>query len=74
MILKIQNKIKENYLTAILMTAMFFNPFGFDLIFYTILQLTGSYLITSIIFYVISGFLFSLYFYLSKKNKKNGGE
>jgi hypothetical protein len=74
MILKIQNKIKENYLTAILMTAMFFNPFGYDMIFFTILNLTGSYWITVSIFYLISGFLFSLYFYLSKKNKKNSGE
>jgi hypothetical protein len=74
MILKIQNKIKENYLTVILMTAMFFNPFGYDMIFFSILNLTGSYWITVSIFYLISGFLFFLYFYLSKKNKKNSGE
>ena len=51
------------------MMAMFFNPFGFDLLFYSVLQLTSSYLITTIIFYIISVSLFFLYFYLSRKNK-----
>ena len=51
------------------MMAMFFNPFGFDLLFYSVLQLTSSYLITTIIFYIISASLFFLYFYLSRKNK-----
>ena len=51
-----------------LMLGMFFNPMGFDILFYTILQLTGSYGITTFIFYLLSASCFGLYFYFSKIN------
>lgn len=51
-----------------LMLGMFFNPMGFDILFYTIYQLTGSYGITTFIFYLLSAFCFGLYFYFSKIN------
>lgn len=49
-----------------LMLGMFFNPMGFDILFYMILQLTNSYAITTFIFYLLSALCFGLYFYFSK--------
>ena len=58
---------KRNILTVILMAATFFLPLGFDALFALIMQWTGSFWTTDIIFYGISLSLFGLYFYLSKK-------
>jgi len=58
---------KKNILTVILMAATFFLPLGFDALFALIMQWTGSFWTTDIIFYGISLSLFGLYFYLSKK-------
>lgn len=51
-----------------LMLGMFFNPLGFDILFYMILKATGSYGITTFIFYLLSVLSFGLYFYFSKIN------
>jgi|TARA_Y100000389_G_scaffold202451_1_gene247774 hypothetical protein len=55
--------------TLVLMTAMFLNPMGYDALFYMVLKMTNdSYAITTFIFYLLSVFLFGLYFYLIKIN------
>ena len=60
----------NNVATFCLMTAMFFNPFGFDALFKAVMDWTGSYWITDLIFYLIAGFFFGLYIYLRYKLKK----
>jgi len=56
-----------------LILATFFNPLGFDALFALVMEWTGSYLITDLIFYSMSIFFFSLYYILSKRElaKKN---
>ena len=56
--------------TIVLMMATFFNPLGFDALFKTVMDWTGSYWITDLIFYGASASLFILYFYLVKQTKK----
>ena len=48
------------------MLAMFFNPFGFDALFALVMEWTGSYWITDLIFYGVSGCFFGLYFFSTK--------
>ncbi len=55
---------RKKIATLVLMTAMFLNPLGFDILFYMVLKLTNSYAITTSIFYLASLSLFGLYFYL----------
>jgi hypothetical protein len=57
--------------TLTLILATFFNPLGFDALFALTMKLTGSYLVTDIIFYCISIFFFSLYWLLLRKDKQN---
>lgn len=58
----------------ILMLAMFFNPFGFDIAFASIMAITGSYWITDLIFYMISASFYTSYYFVSKnENKKVSG-
>ena len=45
----------------------FFNPLGFDAAFALVTKLTGSYMITDIIFYSVALLFFGLYFILSRK-------
>ena len=61
---------KKNILTIILIMATFFNPLGFDALFHLVMTWTKSYWITDAIFYLTSALLFTLYFYLSKKDKQ----
>lgn len=49
-----------------LILGTFFNPFGFDAAFAFVTKLTGSYIITDIIFYGIALLFFGLYFLLSR--------
>ena len=64
----------ENLTELILAVALFFNPFGYNELFAYIMSHTGSYWGTACIFYVLSGSLFLVYFYLKhvgrKKKKK----
>ena len=62
--------LKQKRNSIILMAATFFNPLGFDALFKWVMNLTGSYWITDAIFYLTSAVLFTLYFYLSKKQKQ----
>lgn len=54
--------------TICLMTAMFLNPLGFDVAFAMIMSVTGSYWITTGIFYLLSLSFFGFYLYLLKIN------
>jgi len=54
-----------------LMLAMFFLPLGYDLLFKTLLNITGSFWLTDIIFYCISGLFWLFYFLLSKTLKSD---
>ena len=65
---RIKNPLKLDTAYLYLMLGMFFNPFGFDIIFAIVLKLTGSFLATDIIFYFTSIFFFILS-YISKKKK-----
>lgn len=51
-----------------LLISAFLNPFGFDVVFYMILELTGSYGVTTGIFYLLSLSFLGLYLYLLKIN------
>jgi hypothetical protein len=56
------------------MLGMFFNPFGFDVAFATVMSITGSYWITDAIFYIISISFYLSYYIVSKnENKKVSG-
>lgn len=46
----------------LLMLAMFFNPFGFDALFALVMEWTGSYWTTDLVFYAVSAAFFGLYF------------
>lgn len=50
------------------MLGMFFNPLGFDVLFKLVLDLTGSYWVTTGIFYSVAALFFGLYFYFSRTN------
>jgi hypothetical protein len=49
-----------------LMLAMFFLPFGYDALFKLIMDISGSYWITDVIFYFISGCFWLSYILLSR--------
>jgi hypothetical protein len=53
-----------------LVLGMFFNPLGFDLLFALVMEITGSYWITSGIFYCISFTFFILHFLLIESEIK----
>ena len=63
-----QKEINKKRATLCIYLGLFFNPFGFDIIFKTILDLTNSYWITTGIFYLVAGFWFGLSFYYSRVN------
>jgi hypothetical protein len=71
---KLKEKILMKRTTFVLMLATFFNPLGFDALFKAVMDWTGSYWTTDIIFYLTSLALFILYFYLVKKEKKDEKE
>ena len=54
-----------------LMLAMFFLPFGYDFLFKTIMNATGSFWVADIIFYCISGSFFLSYILLLKHLNKH---
>jgi hypothetical protein len=51
------------------MMAMFFLPFGYDVLFQLTMKLTGSYWKADMVFYGLSGGCWLSYYYLSKKCK-----
>lgn len=60
--------------TAALILATFFNPLGFDALFALVTKWTGSYLITDILFYLLSAVFFATYFFVSKIEKRKISE
>jgi hypothetical protein len=62
---KTTQKVKESKKDIALMMAMFFLPFGYDALFALIMKVTGSYWGADLVFYFISTFFFTLYFYFS---------
>ena len=65
--MKALNGKRQNLAIVALMLATFFNPLGFDVLFKMILDLTGSYWLTTGCFYLASASFFGLYFWLSGK-------
>ena len=53
-----------------LMLALFFNPFGFDAVQYSLILLTGSLWRANFVLYCIAGFFFGLYIYYTKLSNK----
>ena len=59
---------KQKLATLCLMIALFLNPFGFDAIQLSLIQLTGSLLRANFVMYCLAAFFFGLYFYFSGNN------
>jgi hypothetical protein len=49
-----------------LMLALFFNPFGFDIIQFSLISLTGSLWKANFVLYCIAGLFFGLYIWFTK--------
>lgn len=56
---------RKKIATLCLMMAMFLNPIGYDIAVAGIMDLTGSYWITMLLFYFGSAVFFGLYFWLA---------
>jgi hypothetical protein len=74
-------KVKETrlnlYKDMALMLALFFNPFGFDAVQYSLMLLTGSLWKANFVLYCIAGSFFGVYIWLGKllgKRKEYGKE
>jgi hypothetical protein len=61
---------KRNLREIILALALFFNPFGYNEVFYGIMTLTGSYLSAAVAMYCIAAALFSIYLVLRWRDKR----
>jgi len=59
-----------NLSVKFLMMGMFFNPFGFDLVQYQLISLTGSLWNANLVLYFISAFCFGLSFLYQKFSSK----
>jgi hypothetical protein len=70
MVIKTWNQtLKENLATLCLMLAMFFNPFGFDIIQYWLMESLGSIWRANFALYCIAGSFFGAYILLRTKLK-----
>lgn len=58
---------RKRLATLSLMVATFLCPLGFDVAFYMVQDIIGSYWGTTIVFYVLSALFFGLYFFLRDK-------
>jgi hypothetical protein len=63
--------LKQNIATLCLMTAVFFNPFGFDIVQYYLIQKLGDLWSANLSMYAIAAFFFGLYIILRYKNKND---
>lgn len=63
--------VNRKVATFCLMVGMFLNPLGYDIIFAMILRLTDSYIVTTLIFYLLSAVFFGLFFLFSGINPIN---
>jgi hypothetical protein len=64
--LKDREKRLTLYRDLSLMLAMFFLPFGYDMLFKLLMEISGSYWIADIIFYSISGCFWLSYILLTR--------
>jgi hypothetical protein len=64
--------LRDNLATMCLLAAMFFNPFGFDLVQYWLIEASGSLWKANFALYCIAGAFFGLY--IGLKTKKNGSK
>ena len=62
-------KRKKALKTFTLVLATFFNPLGFDVLFAAVMNWTGSYWVTDVIFYCLSALFFGVYWWLSRSEK-----
>ena len=63
--------LQNNISQICLMLALFFNPFGFDAVQYSLILWTGSLWRANLVLYFIAGLFFGLYFYFRKLSKRN---
>ena len=68
---KLKEKKLSFYKDISLALCLFFNPFGFDVVQYYLLTLTGDIWKANFVLYCIAGFFFGCYILLSKKIKKS---
>lgn len=61
---------KQRLAALCLMAGTFFLPFGYDVAFKMIFDWTGSYWITTFIFYLISASFFGGYIFLNRRSKE----
>lgn len=64
---------KKNLRELVLALALFFNPLGYNEVFYGIMKLTGTYLGASIVMYCFAFILFMIYLGLRIYDKKHAG-
>lgn len=62
-------KYKDVVAKTCLVLGTFFNPLGFDAAFAFVTKLTGSYIVTDLIFYGVALLFFGLYFLLSRRSE-----
>jgi hypothetical protein len=72
--IKIEKLSKERLSMISLFLFSFFLPFGYDVLFAMIMKWTGSYWITDVIFYLISGLFFISYIFLRQSGKNEKGK
>jgi len=61
---------QDNLSQLFLMLALFFNPFGFDAVQYSLMLWTGSLWKANFILYCVAAVFFGFYLYLRKLSKK----
>jgi hypothetical protein len=61
---------QDNLSQIFLMLALFFNPFGFDAVQYSLILLTGSLWKANFVLYCVAGVFFGLYIYFRKLSKE----
>lgn len=68
---RLKKLLTENLSVKFLMLAMFFNPFGFDIVQYQLIHLTGSLWNANFVLYCLAGLFFGLSILLRKYSKNN---
>ena len=66
-----RSSFQDNLSQIFLMLALFFNPFGFDAVQYSLILWTGDLWKANFVLYCIAGCFFGLYFYFRKLSKKS---
>jgi hypothetical protein len=62
--------LKENLAMMCLMLALFFNPFGFDIVQYSLIKWSGDLWTANAILYCIAGLFFGFYILLRRSKKQ----